>query len=63
MADDLGNNKFDVVVGGITRTPARILFADFLPAYAPFGKVALVNIKKLHFVGVFAARCSHEKDS
>lgn len=45
MADDLGNNKFDVVVGGITRTPARILFADFLPAYAPFGKVALVNIK------------------
>lgn len=45
MADDLKTDKFDVAVGGITRTPARILFADFLPAYAPFGKVALVNVK------------------
>lgn len=45
MADDLKANKFDVAVGGITRSPARALFADFLPAYAPFGKVALVNVK------------------
>ena len=45
MADDLKANKFDVAVGGITRTPARALIADFLPAYAPFGKVALVNVK------------------
>ena len=34
-----------VAVGGITRSPARALIADFLPAYAPFGKVALVNVK------------------
>ncbi len=45
MKDDLLANKFDVCVGGITRNTTRILFADFLPAYAPFGKVALVNIK------------------
>ena len=45
MAADLKANRFDVAVGGITRSPARALFADFLPAYAPFGKVALVNVK------------------
>ena len=45
MAGDLKANKFDVAVGGITRSPARALIADFLPAYAPFGKVALVNVK------------------
>lgn len=45
MANDLKANRFDVAVGGITRSPARALFADFLPAYAPFGKVALVNVK------------------
>ena len=45
MAEDLKANRFDVAVGGITRSPARALFADFLPAYAPFGKVALVNVK------------------
>ena len=45
MKDDLLANRFDVCVGGITRSPARALFADFLPAYAPFGKVALINIK------------------
>ena len=45
MAADLKANKFDVAVGGITRSPARALIADFLPAYAPFGKVALVNAK------------------
>ena len=45
MAADLKDNRFDVAVGGITRSPARALTADFLPAYAPFGKVALVNVK------------------
>ena len=45
MAADLKDNRFDVAVGGITRSPARALIADFLPAYAPFGKVALVNVK------------------
>ncbi len=45
MAADLKADKFDVAVGGITRSPARALIADFLPAYAPFGKVALVNVK------------------
>ena len=38
-------NKFDVAVGGITRSPARVVTGDFLPAYAPFGKVALINKK------------------
>ena len=38
-------NKFDVAVGGITQTLARAGYADFLPGYAPFGKVALVNKK------------------
>ena len=47
MAEVYGckDNRFDVAVGGITRSPARALTADFLPAYAPFGKVALVNVK------------------
>ena len=45
MAADLKDNRFDVAVGGITRSPARALTADFLPTYAPFGKVALVNVK------------------
>ena len=38
-------NKFDVAVGGITQTLARAGYAAFLPGYAPFGKVALVNKK------------------
>lgn len=33
MAADLKDNRFDVAVGGITRSPARALTADFLPAY------------------------------
>jgi len=43
LAKDYADDKFDVAVGGITRTGARFAFADFLPAYAPFGKVALVR--------------------
>lgn len=45
LAKDYADDKFDVAVGGITRTRARFAFADFLPAYAPFGKVALVRQK------------------
>lgn len=40
---DLHANKFDVAVGGITRTAARIGQADMLPGYAPFSKVALIR--------------------
>src|SRR5690625_4564465 len=43
LLDDLKSNKFDVAVGGITRTSARIGQIDMLPGYAPFGKVALVR--------------------
>jgi cyclohexadienyl dehydratase len=42
MEDHLAD-KFDVSLGGITRNVARMLRADFLPAYAPFGKVALIR--------------------
>lgn len=45
LAKDMADNKFDVAVGGITRSPARVLTGDFLPAYAPFGKVALIHKK------------------
>lgn len=40
---DLQADRFDVAVGGITRTPARIAKVNMLPGYAPFGKVALVR--------------------
>ncbi len=40
---DLSADKFDVAVGGITRTAARIGKVEMLPGYAPFGKVALVR--------------------
>ena len=43
LLKDLQANRFDVAVGGITRTPARIRYAAMLPGYAPFGKVALVR--------------------
>lgn len=36
-------NRFDVAVGGITQTLARTSWGEFLPGYAPFGKVALVR--------------------
>ena len=45
LAKDMADNKFDVAVGGITRSPARVVTGEFLPAYAPFGKVALINKK------------------
>ncbi|MCQ9615594.1 transporter substrate-binding domain-containing protein [Paenalcaligenes niemegkensis] len=43
LLDDLTADKFDVAVGGITRTAARIAKVEMLPGYAPFGKVALVR--------------------
>lgn len=43
LLKDLQANQFDVAVGGITRTAARIRVAAMLPGYAPFGKVALVR--------------------
>lgn len=42
MEDHLAD-KFDVSLGGITRNVARMAKADFLPPYAPFGKVALIR--------------------
>src|SRR5690625_7408877 len=43
VLDDLQADKFDVAVGGITRTAARLGQVDMLPGYAPFGKVALAR--------------------
>jgi cyclohexadienyl dehydratase len=43
LLTDLASDKFDVAVGGITRTAARISKVEMLPGYAPFGKVALVR--------------------
>lgn len=45
LMQDLTDNKFDVAVGGITRTQARIQKTEMLPGYAPFGKVALVRVE------------------
>lgn len=45
LMQDLADNKFDIAVGGITRTLARMQKNDMLPAYAPFAKVALVRIE------------------
>lgn len=43
LLDDLHDDKFDLAVGGITRTAARLGQADMLPGYAPFSKVALIR--------------------
>jgi cyclohexadienyl dehydratase len=43
LLKDLQADRFDVAVGGITRTVARLRQAEMLPGYAPFGKVALVR--------------------
>lgn len=43
LAKDYADDKFDVAVGGITRNTIRFAYGDFLPGYAPFGKVALVR--------------------
>lgn len=43
LMSDLLDDKFDVAVGGITRTIPRLSKAEMLPGYAPFGKVALAR--------------------
>ena len=43
LLEDQAAGKYDIAVGGITRTLARMTKVDFLPPYAPFGKVALVR--------------------
>lgn len=43
LMEDFEAGKFDLAVGGITRTVARTARCEFLPGYAPFGKVALVR--------------------
>ena len=43
LMEDLLTDKYDVAVGGITQNVTRMLKADFLTPYAPFGKVALVR--------------------
>ena len=43
LMDDLFADKYDVAVGGISQSVSRMLKADFLPQYAPSGKVALVR--------------------
>ena len=43
LMDDYLAGKFDVAVGGITRNVARMSRSEFLPGYAPFGKIALIR--------------------
>lgn len=43
LMEDYQAGVFDVAVGGITRSLARMLRGDFLPPYAPNGKVALIK--------------------
>jgi cyclohexadienyl dehydratase len=43
LLEDQFAGKYDVAVGGITRTLSRMMKVDFLPSYAPSGKVALIR--------------------
>lgn len=43
LQEGMTEGKYDVALGGITRTVARVRLFEFLPGYAPFGKVALVR--------------------
>lgn len=45
LMQDLADNKFDIAVGGISRTLTRMQKNDMLPAYAPFAKVALIRME------------------
>lgn len=45
LMPDLQADKCDLAVGGITQNVNRMLVADFLPAYAPSGKVPLIRAK------------------
>ena len=46
LSADFKADKFDVAMGGITPTVARLKLGAFLPGYVTFGKVALVNASK-----------------
>ena len=43
LMDEYLAGSFDIAVGGITRSLARMLKGDFLQPYAPNGKVALIR--------------------
>ncbi|MDR1831920.1 MAG: transporter substrate-binding domain-containing protein [Fusobacteriaceae bacterium] len=43
LLTDLKEDKYDLALGGITRNPTRVSQYEFLPGYAPFGKVALIR--------------------
>ncbi|MDR2945587.1 MAG: transporter substrate-binding domain-containing protein [Candidatus Adiutrix sp.] len=43
LMDDFKADKYDVALGGVTRSVARVAQSEFLPGYAPFGKVALIR--------------------
>lgn len=45
MDDLIKDDKCDVSAGGITQNVNRMLMVDFLPAYAPSGKVPLIRVK------------------
>ncbi len=43
LMEDFKADKYDLALGGITRSVARVAQSEFLPGYAPFGKVALIR--------------------
>jgi len=45
LMEDFKADKYDVALGGITRNVTRVSQCDFLPGYAPFGKVALIRVE------------------
>ena len=45
LMEDFKADKYDVALGGITRSVARVSQVEFLPGYAPFGKVALIRVE------------------
>ncbi len=48
LLDDLGADRFDIAVGGISVTPARAAVADFSPAIARSGKTAIGRCTDAH---------------
>lgn len=44
LMEDFEADKFDVALGGISRNVTRAIKSEFLPGYAPFGKVALIRM-------------------
>lgn len=43
LSDDLINNKFDIAMGGITKTTKRQIIGEFSTSYLEFGKCFLVR--------------------